>query len=161
MAIRDAEAARAAHLVARQRREVVDKALARRAAAERLDRERRTEAELTTALGRRDADVRETPRPRPVKGNPVSESPTMNLAANVIRMLAVDAVQKANSGHPGMPMGMADVGATCCGREFLRYDPQDPHWPNRDRFVLSAGHGVDAALRAAAPHRLRRCRWTS
>ncbi|HJL17447.1 MAG TPA: transketolase [Sandaracinaceae bacterium LLY-WYZ-13_1] len=60
--------------------------------------------------------------------------------ANAIRALAMDAVQKANSGHPGMPMGMADV-ATVLFRDFLRFDPSRPHWPNRDRFVLSAGHG--------------------
>jgi transketolase len=70
----------------------------------------------------------------------VSDSPTMNLAANVIRMLAADGVQKANSGHPGMPMGMADA-ALVLWTKFLRFDPQDPAWPNRDRFVLSAGHG--------------------
>ena len=60
--------------------------------------------------------------------------------ANAIRALAMDAVQKANSGHPGMPMGMADV-ATVLFTEALRFDPKDPAWPNRDRFVLSAGHG--------------------
>jgi transketolase len=60
--------------------------------------------------------------------------------ANAIRALAMDAVQKANSGHPGMPMGMADV-ATVLFTEALRFDPADPVWPNRDRFVLSAGHG--------------------
>jgi transketolase len=60
--------------------------------------------------------------------------------ANAIRALAMDAVQKANSGHPGMPMGMADV-ATVLFTEALRFDPKDPTWPNRDRFVLSAGHG--------------------
>src|SRR5688500_5250205 len=52
----------------------------------------------------------------------------------------MDAVQAANSGHPGMPMGMADV-ATVLWTRFLRFDPQAPHWPDRDRFVLSAGHG--------------------
>ncbi|MFZ5477250.1 MAG: transketolase [Myxococcota bacterium] len=62
------------------------------------------------------------------------------LAANTIRGLAMDAVQAANSGHPGMPMGMADV-ATVLWSRFLRYDPSDPHWPDRDRFVLSGGHG--------------------
>lgn len=60
--------------------------------------------------------------------------------ANAIRALAMDAVQAAKSGHPGMPMGMADV-ATVLFRDFLRFDPADPQWPNRDRFVLSAGHG--------------------
>jgi transketolase len=60
--------------------------------------------------------------------------------ANAIRALAMDAVQQANSGHPGMPMGMADV-ATVLFTEQLRFDPADPAWPNRDRFVLSAGHG--------------------
>lgn len=60
--------------------------------------------------------------------------------ANAIRALAMDAVQKANSGHPGMPMGMADV-ATVLFTKFLKYDPTEPGWPDRDRFVLSAGHG--------------------
>ncbi|HEU0222083.1 MAG TPA: 1-deoxy-D-xylulose-5-phosphate synthase N-terminal domain-containing protein, partial [Paracoccaceae bacterium] len=60
--------------------------------------------------------------------------------ANAIRALAMDAVQKANSGHPGLPMGMADV-ATVLFRRFLKIDPAAPRWPDRDRFVLSAGHG--------------------
>ena len=60
--------------------------------------------------------------------------------ANAIRALAMDAVQQADSGHPGMPMGMADV-ATVLFSKFLRFDPSDPHWPDRDRFILSAGHG--------------------
>jgi transketolase len=60
--------------------------------------------------------------------------------ANAIRALAMDAVEKANSGHPGMPMGMADV-ATVLFTQFLKFDPADPQWPDRDRFVLSAGHG--------------------
>jgi transketolase len=60
--------------------------------------------------------------------------------ANAIRALAMDAVQQADSGHPGMPMGMADV-ATVLFSKFLKFDPTDPHWPDRDRFVLSAGHG--------------------
>ena len=60
--------------------------------------------------------------------------------ANAIRFLSIDAVQKANSGHPGMPMGMADV-ATILFKDFLRFDPKKPNWINRDRFVLSAGHG--------------------
>jgi transketolase len=60
--------------------------------------------------------------------------------ANALRALAMDAVQVANSGHPGMPMGMADV-ATVLFRDFLRFDAAAPDWPDRDRFVLSAGHG--------------------
>ncbi|MFZ4761987.1 MAG: transketolase [Alphaproteobacteria bacterium] len=60
--------------------------------------------------------------------------------ANAIRFLAIDAVEKAQSGHPGMPMGMADV-ATVLFRDFLSFDPHSPDFPNRDRFVLSAGHG--------------------
>jgi transketolase len=60
--------------------------------------------------------------------------------ANAIRMLAVDAVQEAGSGHPGMPMGMADA-AEVLWREFLRHDPADPRWPDRDRVVVSNGHG--------------------
>ncbi len=60
--------------------------------------------------------------------------------ANAIRFLAADAVQKASSGHPGMPMGMADV-ATVLFTRFLEFDPSAPDWPDRDRFVLSAGHG--------------------
>ncbi len=60
--------------------------------------------------------------------------------ANAIRALAMDAVEKANSGHPGMPMGMADV-ATVLWTRFLKHDPAHPDWPDRDRFVLSAGHG--------------------
>src|SRR5471032_879454 len=60
--------------------------------------------------------------------------------ANAIRALAMDAVEKADSGHPGLPMGMADV-ATVLFTKFLKFDPTDPHWPDRDRFILSAGHG--------------------
>src|ERR1022692_2679987 len=61
------------------------------------------------------------------------------LCINTIRTLAIDAVQQANSGHPGAPMGLAPV-TYCLWQEFLRYDPADPTWLNRDRFVLSNGH---------------------
>lgn len=64
----------------------------------------------------------------------------LRMMANAIRALAMDAVEKAQSGHPGMPMGMADV-ATVLYRYFLKFDPKTPEWTNRDRFVLSAGHG--------------------
>ncbi|MFY9287735.1 MAG: transketolase [Alphaproteobacteria bacterium] len=60
--------------------------------------------------------------------------------ANAIRALSMDAVEQAKSGHPGMPMGMADV-ATVLWSQFLRFDPENPAWPDRDRFILSAGHG--------------------
>jgi transketolase len=60
--------------------------------------------------------------------------------ANAIRALAMDAVERAKSGHPGLPMGSADI-ATVLFTRFLKFDPADPHWPDRDRFVLSAGHG--------------------
>ncbi|MEM6903535.1 MAG: transketolase, partial [Pseudomonadota bacterium] len=60
--------------------------------------------------------------------------------ANAIRFLSMDAVQAANSGHPGMPMGMADV-ATVLFTKFLKFDASQPEWPDRDRFILSAGHG--------------------
>ncbi len=62
------------------------------------------------------------------------------LAANTIRALSMDGVQAANSGHPGMPMGMADVAAVLWGK-YLKHNPKKPNWPDRDRFVLSAGHG--------------------
>lgn len=62
------------------------------------------------------------------------------LAATTLRMLAIDAVQAANSGHPGLPLGAADIAIVLWTR-FMKYDPSDPTWPDRDRFVLSAGHG--------------------
>lgn len=66
--------------------------------------------------------------------------PSRRELANAIRVLSMDAVQKANSGHPGMPMGMADI-AEVLWNDFLRHNPNNPSWPNRDRFVLSNGHG--------------------
>ena len=65
---------------------------------------------------------------------------TETLCAHTIRTLSMDAVQKANSGHPGMPMGMADV-ATVLWTKFLKHNPKNPEWFDRDRFILSAGHG--------------------
>lgn len=62
------------------------------------------------------------------------------LGIDTVRVLSVDAVQKANSGHPGMPMGAAPMGHVLWSK-FMHYNPKDPHWPNRDRFILSAGHG--------------------
>ena len=60
--------------------------------------------------------------------------------ANAIRFLSMDAVEKAKSGHPGLPMGAADI-ATVLFPRFMTHDPKKPDWPDRDRFVLSAGHG--------------------
>ena len=68
-----------------------------------------------------------------------SKSEIVQLAINTIRTLAMDAVQQANSGHPGTPMALAPV-VYCLWQRFLRFDPDHPIWPNRDRFVLSAGH---------------------
>ena len=70
----------------------------------------------------------------------IKNSLNINQLANCIRFLAMDAVQKANSGHPGMPMGMADI-ATILFKDFLKFDPNDPNWLDRDRFILSNGHG--------------------
>ncbi len=61
-------------------------------------------------------------------------------SVDTLRFLAIDAIDRANSGHPGLPMGMADA-AYVLWTEFLKHNPKDPHWPARDRFVLSAGHG--------------------
>ena len=77
------------------------------------------------------------------------------MKAAALRVLAMDAVQKANSGHPGMPMGMADV-ATVLFERHLKFDASAPHWPDRDRFVLSAGHGSMLLYGLLLPDRLRR-----
>ena len=66
--------------------------------------------------------------------------PKLKDLSKAIRFLSIDAVQKANSGHPGMPMGMADV-ATVLYKYYLKFNPKNPDWLNRDRFILSAGHG--------------------
>jgi transketolase len=71
---------------------------------------------------------------------PTPRDPTLRRMADAIRALAMDAVEQAKSGHPGMPMGMADA-ATVLWSRFLKFDPAQPDWPDRDRFVLSAGHG--------------------
>ena len=71
---------------------------------------------------------------------PKSRMTTRRELANAIRALSMDAVQRANSGHPGMPMGMADI-AQVLWADFLRHNPAKPRWADRDRFVLSNGHG--------------------
>jgi transketolase len=77
---------------------------------------------------------------KPAAPLPKPSDPTLRRMANAIRALAMDAVEKSNSGHPGLPMGMADV-ATVLWSKFLKFDAADPAWPDRDRFVLSCGHG--------------------
>ena len=75
-----------------------------------------------------------------IKKNPAETGAERRDVVNVIRALAMDAVQKANSGHPGMPMGMAEI-AEVLWRRHLRHNPANPHWADRDRFVVSNGHG--------------------
>src|SRR6201997_2424320 len=82
---------------------------------------------------------------------PAPRDPKLRRMANAIRALAMDAVEKAKSGHPGMPMGMADV-ATVLFTKALKIDPARPDWADRDRFVLSAGHG--SMLQYAVHHLL-------
>ena len=90
-------------------------------------------AALTETSGANPALARQTE----ILSRPMTETRRM---ADAIRALAIDAVEKAKSGHPGMPMGMADV-ATVLWTRFLKYDAAAPRWHDRDRFVLSAGHG--------------------
>src|ERR671921_2466112 len=71
---------------------------------------------------------------------PPPANPRLRRMANALRALAMDAVEAANSGHPGMPMGMADA-ATVLFTRHLKFDAADPRWADRDRFILSAGHG--------------------
>ena len=70
----------------------------------------------------------------------VSNLPKFSPLTGAIRALAMDAVQQANSGHPGAPMGMAEI-AEVLWRRHLRHNPANPHWPDRDRFIMSNGHG--------------------
>ncbi|HPR43932.1 MAG TPA: transketolase, partial [Ottowia sp.] len=76
----------------------------------------------------------------PLPSLEIPDAATARRMANAIRMLAVDAVEQAQSGHPGAPMGMADI-AEVLWRDLLRHNPANPAWANRDRFVLSNGHG--------------------
>ena len=86
-------------------------------------------------------EVRPEPKPEPDPDAMLpSRTPRRRVLANALRLLAVDAVEAAQSGHPGMPMGMADI-AEVLWRDFMRHNPQDPSWVNRDRFILSNGHG--------------------
>lgn len=91
-------------------------------------------ASMTAAVEVREQDRLALPPDTPDRGS------GRRLLANALRMLAIDAVEAANSGHPGMPMGMADI-AEALWRRHLRHNPADPRWPDRDRFVLSNGHG--------------------
>ena len=75
-----------------------------------------------------------------MSATPKQALPSRRDLANAIRALSMDAVQKANSGHPGAPMGMADI-AEVLWNDYLKHNPTNPKWPDRDRFVLSNGHG--------------------
>src|ERR687892_385652 len=79
-------------------------------------------------------------RPERAAASPTIARTEHDRMANAVRALAMDAVEQAKSGHPGLPMGAADI-ATVLFTRFLKFDPADPAWPDRDRFVLSAGHG--------------------
>ncbi|CAO3427144.1 Transketolase (EC 2.2.1.1) [Azospirillum endophyticum] len=92
------------------------------------------DASITAAVEVRERDRLALPPDTPDRGS------GRRMLANALRVLAIDAVEAANSGHPGMPMGMADI-AEALWRRHLRHNPADPRWPDRDRFVLSNGHG--------------------
>src|SRR4029434_1091185 len=125
----------------------------RRPGASSIPYSRRTPESTHTspALGGPARRSRSSPRPvagtirrRPhqamtARGETVTPNPFDQLSINTIRTLSIDAVQQANSGHPGTPMALAPFVYTLWNR-VLRFDPQDPIWPNRDRFVLSNGH---------------------
>ena len=87
------------------------------------------------------------------------DSAKAQLAANTVRMLSADAVQKAKSGHPGMPLGCADFAVTLWSK-YLRVNPKNPAWIGRDRFVLSAGHGSMLLYFASGAARRRAIRNT-
>ena len=89
---------------------------------------------------RRQRVVRAAAAAETVEGNKAATGELLEKSVNTIRFLAIDAVEKANSGHPGLPMGCAPVGHVLYD-EVMRYNPKNPYWFNRDRFVLSAGHG--------------------
>src|SRR5216683_1369853 len=93
-----------------------------------------------TAFAADAIDARLTAMNSPAPPLPPPVNPKLRRMANALRALAMDAVEQAKSGHPGMPMGMADI-ATVLFTQFLRFDPEAPDWPDRDRFVLSNGHG--------------------
>src|SRR5436309_1084551 len=123
----------------RQRRAIRWRSLPVRLGCQRC----RDDAILLRSPAHQTAGTSYSPRPIRVGGAMparVTGTGLDQLAVNTIKMLAVDAVEKAKSGHPGMPMGAADYTYVLWTR-FLRYNPQDPAWPDRDRFVLSAGHG--------------------
>ena len=82
----------------------------------------------------------DTSTPSTPKQVPAPRDPHLREMANCIRFLAMDAVQQAKSGHPGAPLGMADI-ATVLFRDFMRFDAAESHWIDRDRFILSNGHG--------------------
>ena len=118
-------------------------------------RQRKHSSRIATGLGARETSARplppvdlakqetpimaDAPPPQAIKTVPKPRDQHLRDMADCIRFLSMDAVQQANSGHPGAPMGMADI-ATVLFRDFMQFDAADPHWFDRDRFVLSNGH---------------------